>query len=211
MDRDGLPFGICPVIVGIILGGFGLWFGSAIFALLAGALGLFFRDPERMPDEDLDAEDVLSPADGRVLHVGVPQPGVAPIGNWLQISIFLSPLDVHINRTPVGGRVVDVTYRPGRFLAAFNERSAQENERSEIQVECEGQLVIFRQVVGLLARRVVCRIKPGMIVDRGQRFGIMKFGSRMDVFMPPTSCLKVQVGDVVRGGETVLGKLASLK
>ena len=211
MDRDGLPFVICPVIVGIILGGFGLWVSSAIFGLLAVALGLFFRDPERMPDEDLDAEDVLSPADGRVLHVGVPQPGVAPIGNWLQISIFLSPLDVHINRTPVGGRVIDVTYRPGRFLAAFNERSAQENERSEIQVECEGQLVIFRQVVGLLARRVVCRIKPGMIVDRGQRFGIMKFGSRMDVFMPPTSRLRVKVGDVVRGGETVLGRLASLE
>jgi phosphatidylserine decarboxylase len=211
MDRDGLPFVICPLIVAAIFSGVGVWFGAVFFVVFACALGLFFRDPERTPPEHLDAKAVLAPADGRVLHVGKPQPSVAPVGSWLQVSIFLSPLDVHINRTPVGGKVVDVTYRPGRFLAAFNERSAQENERSEIQVESDGQLVIFRQVVGLLARRVVCRIKPGMVVERGQRFGIMKFGSRMDVFMPADSTIAVKVGDVVRGGETVLGNLVNMK
>ena len=117
---------------------------------------------------------------------------------------------MHINRTPVGGKVIEVTYRPGRFLAAYNERSAQENERSEIHVENEGQVIIFRQVVGVLARRVVCRIKPGMVVSRGQRFGIMKFGSRMDVFLPAASDFKIWVGDGVRGGETVVGIVASL-
>lgn len=211
MDRDGLPFVVFPLIVGAILSGFEVWVGAVFFVILACALGLFFRDPERTPSEDLHAKDVVAPADGRVLYVGEPEPSVAPAGHWLQVSIFLSPLDVHINRTPVGGRVVDVTYRPGKFFAAFNERSAQENERSEIQVESDGQLVIFRQVVGVLARRVVCRIKPGMVVERGQRFGIMKFGSRMDVFLPPTSSLRVKVGDVVRGGETVLGRLVSMK
>ena len=210
MDRDGLPFVICPLIVAAVLFVFGLSFGAVFFVLCAVALGLFFRDPDRRPPRDLDSRDVLSPADGRVLHVGEPQAEVAPVGHWLQVSIFLSPLDVHINRTPVGGRVTDVAYRPGRFLAAFNERSAQENERSEISVESEGHVIIFRQVVGLLARRVVCRIEPGMIVSRGQRFGIMKFGSRMDVFLPPTATLSVKVGDRVRGGETILGKLASL-
>jgi len=211
MDRDGLPFVICPLIVAALFIGFGVWFGAVCFAVLACALGLFFRDPERTPPKHLDTNAVLAPADGRVLHVGEPQHLVAPGGSWLQISIFLSPLDVHVNRTPVGGKVVDVTYRPGRFLAAFNERSAQENERSEIKVETEGQVVIFRQVVGVLARRVVCRIEPGMVVERGERFGIMKFGSRMDVFMPPDSRLRVKVGDMVRGGETVIGNLVSMK
>ena len=211
MDRDGLPFVICPLIVAGIFSGFGVWVGAVFFVLLACALGLFFREPERTPPESLDANAVLAPADGRVLHVGEPQPSVAPDGSWLQVSIFLSPLDVHINRTPVAGKVVGVTYRPGRFLAAFNERSAQENERCEVLVESEGQLVIFRQVVGVLARRVVCRIKPGMVVGRGERFGIMKFGSRMDVFMPSDSTIKVKVGDVVRGGETVIGNLVSVK
>lgn len=210
MDRDGLPFVICPLVLAAIFAAFDSWVVAALFVLVAVTLGLFFRDPDRTPPANLDSRDVLSPADGRVLHVGEPQSSVAPAGNWLQISIFLSPLDVHINRTPVGGKVIDVTYRPGRFLAAYNERSAQENERSEIHVENEGQVIIFRQVVGVLARRVVCRIKPGMVVSRGQRFGIMKFGSRMDVFLPAASDLKIRVGDAVRGGETVVGKLASL-
>ncbi len=211
MDRDGLPFVICPLVIGASLIGFGQVLGGLLFVALAVALGLFFRDPERTPPDNLNAGDILSPADGRVLHAGESQPSVAPDGNWLQVSIFLSPLDVHVNRAPVGGRVIDVTYRPGRFLAAFNKRSAQENERSEILVESGGQLIAFRQVVGFLARRVVCRIKPDMVVDRGQRFGIMKFGSRMDVFMPITAHVSVKVGDVVRGGETVIGTLASMK
>lgn len=210
MDREGLPFVIFPLAVAAIFSGFGVWLAGIVFGLLAVVLGLFFRDPDRTVPVGLDSNAVLSPADGRVLHAGEPQPSVAPPGNWLQISIFLSPLDVHVNRMPIGGEVVAVRYTPGRFLAAFNDRSAQENERSEIQMESEGQVIIFRQVVGALARRVVCRIEPGMAVARGQRFGIMKFGSRMDVFLPPTATIEVKVGDAVRASETVIGRLVSL-
>ena len=143
MDRDGLPFIICPLLVAAVFVAFDVWIGAALFSLFAVALGLFFRDPDRAAPGDIGVRDVLSPADGRVLHVGEPQPSVAPTGDWLQISIFLSPLDVHINRAPVGGKVIDVTYRPGRFFAAFNERSAQENERSEIHVESGYQQVFL--------------------------------------------------------------------
>jgi len=152
---------------------------------------------------------VLAPADGRILHAGAADAGIAPAGGWQQVSIFLSPLDVHVNRSPVGGRVLEVTYRPGRFLPAYDRRSGVENERSEIRVEHEGQTVVFRQVVGVLARRVVCRLAPGMTVARGQRFGVMKFGSRMDVFLPQSADIAVTVGQRVRGGETVVARLAS--
>ena len=125
------------------------------------------------------------------------------------VVLFLSLADVHINRSPYGGRVTSVTYRPGRFLAAFRAESALENERSEITVEREvaggPRRIVYRQIVGLLARRVVTRVRPGDDVPTGARIGLMKFGSRMDVFVPPEVSLEVVVGQRVRAGETVLG------
>ena len=143
------------------------------------------------------------------MHAGPAEPEVAPEGDWTQISIFLSPLDVHVNRTPTSGRILSVDYRPGRFLPAYRGEAAAENERSEIWIDHAGQTVVCRQVVGLLARRVVCRLVPGTDVRQGQRLGIMKFGSRMDVFLPPDSVLEVEVGDMVRGGETIMSRLSS--
>ena len=207
MDRDGLPFVLCPVAAAGILIAVGLWWSAGVFLILGGALGLFFRDPERHAPAGIGNDDVLAPADGLVIHAGDAEAPVSPEGEWIQISIFLSPLDVHVNRTPVGGHVVEVNYRPGRFLPAYDRRSAGENECAEVRIDHEGQIVIFRQVVGVLARRVVCRVTPGMEVARGQRFGIMRFGSRMDVFLPRSAVVEVAVGEGVRGGETVIGRL----
>jgi phosphatidylserine decarboxylase len=180
--------------------------------LLTAGVTLFFRDPDRTPDRArvTDPDIVLAPADGMVVYVGPAQDGVAPAGEWQQVSIFLSLLDVHINRTPYGGRVVDVTYQPGRYLAAYRAESATKNERTEITVErvVDGQVrrVVFRQLVGQLARRIVTRIRPGDEIATGERMGLMKFGSRMDVFVPLDVVLEVAKGRRAVAGETVLGR-----
>jgi phosphatidylserine decarboxylase len=175
------------------------------------AIGLFFRDPDRGPDHGpVPVDEVRSPADGKVMYAGPGQADVAPAGEWQQVSIFLSAFDVHINRTPYGGRVTEVVQRPGKWLAAYKHESAHLNERSDITVEQEvdGQLrrVHFRQIVGLMARRVVTRVAVGDVLTTGQRVGLMKFGSRMDVFVPPEVTLAVRKGDRVVAGETVLGR-----
>jgi phosphatidylserine decarboxylase len=205
MDRAGVPYVV--VSLGLTVG-MAILFGAAWaapFAFLAVVFALFFRDPERrVPIAD---DRVLSPADGRVLVAGEALPDVSPPGVWRQISIFLSPLDVHVNRVPATGEIVRVERHRGRHLAAYRAGAATANERTEIWLrhgECQ---IVFRQVVGVLARRLVCRLTPGQYVDAGQRFGIMKFGSRMDVFVPATATLAVRVGDRVRGGESVLASL----
>ena len=179
---------------------------AVALAVLGVLLALFFRDPDRQAPADPLA--VVAPADGRVVHAGKAEPDTAPPGEWRQVSIFLSPLDVHVNRIPVSGRVTRVVYRPGRFLPAYRRAAATENERNEIWIDHFGQTIVCRQVVGVLARRIVCRIRAGAEVQAGHRFGIMKFGSRMDLFTPPSAALRVDVGDAVRGGETVLAVLA---
>jgi phosphatidylserine decarboxylase len=165
----------------------------------------FFRDPHRVapPGDGL----VLAPADGRVMVAGRADSLAAPPGAWQQVSVFLSPLDVHINRTPVGGRVTRVAYTPGRFLAAFRREAAHENERNELWIDTGRHTVVARQVVGVLARRIVCRIAEGATVVAGERFGLMKFGSRMDVFLPLEARLAVREGARVRGGESIIAHL----
>ena len=162
---------------------------AAVLGVLPVAVAAFFRDPDRTPDtRPADVDDVLSPADGKVMYAGPGQEGVAPPGEWQQVSIFLSAFDVHMNRAPYGGRVVEVVRRPGKWLAAYKHESAHLNERSDITVEREvdGELrrVHFRQIVGLMARRVVTRVAVGDELATGERIGLMKFGSRMDVFVP---------------------------
>lgn len=182
---------------------------AAVLGTLPVAVALFFRDPERTPDRAPVADDlVLSPADGKVMYAGPGQPDVAPEGDWNQVSIFLSGFDVHINRAPYGGTVTEVTQRPGRWLAAYKHESAYLNERSDITVENEvdgeHRVVKYRQIVGLMARRVVTRVEPGQVTRTGERIGLMKFGSRMDVFVPAHLALEVKAGDRVTAGESVL-------
>lgn len=180
-------------------------------AALPAAVTLFFRDPARRCDtRPVDPDLVLSPADGTVMYAGPGQSGVAPPGTWQQVSIFLSVLDVHVNRSPYHGRVVSVTRRPGRWLAAYKHESAHENERSDIVLEAtvrgEVRRVEFRQIVGLLARRVVTRVAVGQELATGERIGVMKFGSRMDVFVPEGVELLVARRDRVVAGESVLAR-----
>jgi len=123
--------------------------------------------------------------------------------------VFLSPMDVHVNRIPVSGRVMRVEYHPGRFLPAYKKESGDLNERSEVTIDHAGQPIVVRQIVGVLARRVVCRTREGLDVKAGERYGVMKFGSRMDVFVPVDATLHVRVGDTVVGGVTVIATLTS--
>ena len=208
IDRAGLPFIVSAMLPAVALVAFRRPGWAVPLASLAGFFVFFFRDPDReIPDDTHDPHMVLAPADGRVMHAGPADPEVAPEGSWTQVSIFLSPLDVHVNRTPVSGRIVQIDYHPGRFLPAYREEAAADNERNEIRIDHHGRTVVCRQVVGLLARRVVCRLVPGMDVTVGQRLGIMKFGSRMDVFLPPDSDIHIGVGEMVSGGQTMIARL----
>jgi phosphatidylserine decarboxylase len=206
LDRAGFPFiggtAALATAAALTVG----YAGAVPLFLLTAFFTYFFRDPERQspPGAELAA---LSPADGRVLVAGPADPGAAPPGPWKQISIFLSPIDVHVNRSPVSGRVTRVDFKRGTYLPAYHRDAAATNERSEIWVDHNGRLVVFRQIVGILARRVVCRVQPGAELRAGQRVGIMKFGSRMDVFLPPDAVLKVSVGEKVVGGVTVIATL----
>ena len=201
IDRAGWPFVLGTSVPALLLFPVLPWL-AAVFGVAALFMVYFFRDPERTIPSQPDA--VVSPADGRVLIAGDAEAASAPAGTWKQISIFLSPLDVHINRIPVAGRVTRVEYTPGRFLAAYRPESARVNERNEIYIERDGGTVVCRQVVGVLARRLVCRVGPGAVVRTGERFGLMKFGSRIDLYLPPRATLRVAVGDRVRSGETVV-------
>jgi phosphatidylserine decarboxylase len=205
IDPAGWPFIGGSLILAIAA----LWFigagGAVIFVVLACFFLFFFRDPERSITKDSDA--VLSPADGRVMIAGAPAGQACPPGNWQQISVFLSPMDVHVNRMPVGGRVTKVEYHPGRFLPAYRHEAGDLNEYTEVTIDHHGQPIVVRQIVGVLARRIVCRVKEGEDVHAGDRFGVMKFGSRMDIFLPASAQLAVQVNDKVVGGVTVIARL----
>jgi len=204
IDKAGIPFIAGALVPAAIMAGLKRYGWAAGFAALGGFFAYFFRDPERTipAGEGL----VVSPADGRVMLAGQADRRWSPPGSWLQITIFLSPVDVHINRTPVAGRVTRIDYRPGKFLPAYKE-DACENELNEIWLDHDGRPIVVRQVVGVLARRIVCRIVPGQMLQRGERIGLMKFGSRMDVFLPTDAQILVQPGQQVVAGETVLAHL----
>jgi phosphatidylserine decarboxylase len=206
IDRAGIPFIAAALVPAAALAATRRYALAAPFAALGGFMAYFFRDPDRRVPQDPGL--VVSPADGRVMISGPSDGRWAPPGEWKQITIFLSPADVHMNRTPVAGRVTRVEYRPGRFLPAYNAGS-NDNELNEVWIDYHGRTVVFRQVVGILARRIVCRVREGDILERGQRVGLMKFGSRMDVFLPVDATLRVLVGQRVVGGETVLATLES--
>lgn len=199
MVRDAYYYAVPLFAAAALIG----WLLSPAWAWPPVVLALFFlwffRDPERVIPNLPGA--LVSPADGKVTHVGqVMQDGLP----FLRISIFLSVFDVHVNRSPVSGVIRQVRYQRGKFLNAMAAESAEQNEQNAVTVEGEGKTVVFKQIAGLLARRIVFTKKVGDPVQRGERVGMIKFGSRTDVLMEPSANAQVKVGDHVKGGSTVL-------
>jgi phosphatidylserine decarboxylase len=206
IDRAGWPFILGALVVAIAVG---YWFGrawSVPFLILSAFFLFFFRDPDRNPPKGDHL--VLSPADARIMVAGdTVWPG-APAGEWQVVSMFLSPMDVHVNRTPVAGTVTRVEYHPGKFYPAFKKEAGELNEWTEVWFNRPGGAIVVRQIVGILARRIVCRVKAGDQVAAGDRFGVMKFGSRIDMFLPRSAKILVKAGDKVVGAETTIATLA---
>jgi phosphatidylserine decarboxylase len=200
---DGWVFILVPLALAVGLAAAGWWKTAALPVAVAAFMAFFFRDPERTPPAVPGA--VLAPADGRVTAAGA-ETADPFVGPAREVTIFLSPLDVHVNRAAIAGRVVSVEHRRGGFRPAYRPEAA-DNERTIIAMEGPAGRAVMRQVAGVLARRIVCRVKPGDVLAAGQRFGMIKFGSRMDVVMPARARVLVGVGDRVRAGETVLGVL----
>lgn len=199
MVRDGLYFALGLCVVAAVVA----WLAGPAYAVLplvlAGFFLWFFRDPERVITGEAGA--LVSPADGKVTDVSSVEIGGRP---RTRISIFLSVFDVHVNRSPISGVVTDVAYRRGAFRNAMGAGSAESNEQNIVTVEGDGQTVIFKQIAGLLARRIVFTRKVGDRVQRGERIGLIKFGSRVDVVFDATAQVHVAVGQRVRGGSSVL-------
>ena len=205
IDPAGWPFVLGGLILGIVV----FWLLNPIVGVALLILATFFLFFFRDPDRAVNAPDsaVLSPADGRVMVAGPSTAQQFAADSWQQISIFLSPMDVHVNRMPVGGRVTAVKYHPGRFLPAYRGEAGDLNEYTEVTLDHGGTTIVVRQIVGILARRIVCRVKEGDMVKAGDRFGVMKFGSRMDIFLPKGTTIHSKVGEKVVGGVTVMATL----
>ena len=200
---EGWPFIFPPAAAACILGLVGWWpAAAALGAVALGCLG-FFRDPERTGPGVPGA--VLAPADGRVMRVAeIDDPWVGPA---VRVSIFLSPLDVHVNRSPVAGLVEGVQHAAGRFLAAYRDEASELNERCTLALQGETARVGVKQIAGVVARRIVCRARQGDKLQAGERYGLIRFGTRTDLVVPKGTEIRVRVGDRVRGGETVMGVL----
>jgi len=198
--REGWPF-ILPLLGIAILGLALMPIGGLFFLALAAFVGYFFRDPERAIPAS--AGLLLAPADGKIMAIS-PQPNEPERPSGTLVSIFLSVFDVHINRVPVAGTVVDVRYQPGRFLPAFRSDASAANEQNIVTLQTGEAQVVVKQIAGILARRIVCRATVGDRLRAGQRFGLIRFGSRVDVLIPPQFTVHVGVGQRVRGGESIL-------
>ena len=202
--REGWPFIILPGMMAAALTLLGRRKLAIPFAAASLASLGFFRDPERAVPAL--SNGVLSPADGTVTSL---EDTVDPfVGAAVRVSVFLSPLDVHVNRAPLAGLVVDTAYTRGRFIAAYNPDAAEVNERCTIRIQGEAARVTVVQVAGVVARRIVCRVAAGQKVEAGERIGLIRFGSRTDCYMPRGTTVHVNVGDRVVGGVTALGTLA---
>ncbi len=199
MVKEGIPFVLVPAAAAVVFAIAQIWLAVAVFVLLVGFMLYFFRDPHR----NVPVEDglITSAADGRVTRIETNADGKL-------VSVFLSPLDVHINRSPIAGRVMSVTYVKGKKMPATSDKASILNERNSLVIEGSNITVTCTQIAGILARRIVCWNKAGDDLERGQKFGLIKFGSRTDVLMPANVEIAVNVGDSVKGGETVIARLS---
>lgn len=202
MVKEGVPFIAIPIVMAAIFGAFAIWPVAIAFVLLALFMVYFFRDPKRAVP--LGDGLIISSADGRVTRIETDE-------NTKLVSVFLSPLDVHINRSPIAGKIKEITYVAGKKMPATRDEASLVNERNSLVIEGEYVTVTCTQIAGILARRIVCWPKAGDNLERGQKFGLIKFGSRTDILMPASVDLTVNVGDRVRGGETIIARVSSGK
>jgi len=201
MVADGYKFAAAPLLFGMVALGFHWnWLGGVLLVLGAFVL-FFFRDPERTPPSDLEL--IVSPADGRVMEVVEEARGECP---GRRISVFLSIFDVHVNRAPVAGRIAAMEYRKGQFHAAMRGRASEENEQNVIHVSNERGEVVFKQIAGWVARRILCWKAVGDSVTRGERVGMIRFGSRVDIWLPDRVEILVRPGQHVVGGSSILAR-----
>jgi len=201
--RDGIPFILAPSLFAVILLALSYWYVALFFILVAAFMAYFFRDPERELPSDPNV--IVAPADGRVTRVESLAAGHADSPTL--ISIFLSPLDVHINRAPIAGRITDVSYTKGKFLMATDESASLVNEQNALTIEGDKITIVCKQIAGILARRIVCWKHNGEQVNLGERFGLIKFGSRTDVVVPGSVEVLVSEGMHVQAGTTIIGRM----
>jgi len=203
--RDGYNLIAVAVALFLILAWSGGITGFVIGAAVLAFTLNFFRDPERTPPNDPNA--IVSPADGKVIKIEPMQDDRFLNGPATLVSIFMSPLNVHVNRIPWSGRVVETLYNPGKHLRAFADKASLDNEQNAVVIEDDqGRRLAFVQIAGFVARRIVCHIGKGMPVQRGDRYGMIKFGSRADIYLPRDAEIAVKLGDRTRGAETVLAR-----
>ncbi len=200
---EGVPFVVIAGIISLFFYVAGLIIPAVIFSLVTLFVIWFFRNPERIapPGE----RNVISPADGKIIDINEGEETRILKKRMLKISIFMNLFNVHVNRLPCTGKVVDILYNPGKFVSANLEKASLENEQNAVVLETQsGEKIIFIQIAGLIARRIVCRLREGQYVKRGERFGLIRFGSRVDVYLPVGTDVRVSLGDKVRAGESIL-------
>jgi phosphatidylserine decarboxylase len=199
--RDGIPYVVAPIVLGVPPAVFGYWPISLGLLAVAGFMAFFFRDPKRLVPTEPGI--IVAPADGRVTVVrradGQNSESV--------VSIFLSPLDVHVNRSPIGGEITDISYKSGKFLMATNAKARLLNEQNTLTIRGTGLTVRCTQIAGILARRIICWKREGERVECGELFGMIRFGSRTDLVMPASVEIVVEEGMHVRGGVTIIGRI----
>jgi len=201
--KESVPYIVVPILLAILSLALGTWYLSSFFLVIALFMAFFFRDPDRVPPAEPDV--VVAPADGKVTTIRAiaPEEKDSPT----LVSIFLSPLDVHINRAPIAGKISGLTYIRGKFLMATNEKASLVNEQNVLTIEGEKVTLVCKQIAGILARRVVCWKRNGDSLALGERFGMIKFSSRTDVVLPANVKIVITEGMRVRGGTTVIGRI----
>ena len=202
--KEGVPFLILPLLVAVLAFGMGWWTLASLAVLVALFVAFFFRNPRRNIPAQQNA--ILSPADGKIIHVGECTEDRLLKQRTLKVSIFMSVFDVHINRAPVAGRVLERNYHPGGFLVASREKSSLLNEQNALVLETEDRFkILLVQIAGFIARRIVCYADTGDTVKKGEIFGLIRFGSRVDLYLPPEVKPLVSPGQHVKGGESIIG------
>ena len=208
MAKEGFPFVSIGCALILIFSYLGLFFAALLAAITTLFVIFFFRDPDRKNDVEQNA--VLTPADGKILEVRHFQDTDNPLSEpFVKVSIFMSIFNVHVNRIPIGGTIEKITYHPGKFFSANLDKASKYNENNTITLQTsDSRKIVFIQIAGIIARRIACWIEEGERVQAGQRFGLIRFGSRLEVYLPADSQISVSLDQKVKAGKTIIGYLS---